>query len=153
MAWGVRHYYAMTSDDVLMLDGGLEVVLETANFWSSKVRRDPDATFHLRRVCGPDELHQLVDEDAYTNRMIVELLDAASVLIRRFEKTDGKRVDALFQDRSGQGDAGTLARCGGASAPAHDVPFGLRLVQGARRLPGTEPEVAAIVRSEAKTRG
>jgi kojibiose phosphorylase len=98
VAWGVWTYYAQTGDDETMLDaGGLELVLEAANFWLSRIQRDPDGSYHLRNICGPDELHRPVNDNSYKNRMIAELFVQAERLIRHFEKLSPQNTAAVLK--------------------------------------------------------
>ena len=48
---------------------GAEILLETARFWASAGHRGADGYYHLRHVIGPDEYHEDVDDNAYTNLM------------------------------------------------------------------------------------
>ena len=44
-------------------------MLETARFWASRAAREDDGRYHIRGVIGPDEYHERVDDNAYTNGM------------------------------------------------------------------------------------
>jgi trehalose/maltose hydrolase-like predicted phosphorylase len=44
-----------------------ELLVETASYWSSRVRLDAAGAAHLDGVIGPDEYHELVDDNAFTN--------------------------------------------------------------------------------------
>ena len=44
-------------------------MVDTARYWASRIRRDSAGRGHLDRLMGPDEYHQLVDDNAYTNVM------------------------------------------------------------------------------------
>ena len=48
---------------------GAEILLETARFWASRVEPGADGRRHIRGVIGPDEYHESVDDNAYTNGM------------------------------------------------------------------------------------
>ena len=48
---------------------GAELLLETARFWVSRASRDELGRFHIPMVVGPDEYHEGVDDNAYTNVM------------------------------------------------------------------------------------
>jgi kojibiose phosphorylase len=69
VAWGVWSYWQATADSAFLLDAGAEILLETARFWASRATRKGDARWHIEGVEGPDEYHDLVDDDAYTNWM------------------------------------------------------------------------------------
>lgn len=44
-------------------------VLEIARFWCSRAVQDDQGRSHIRTVIGPDEYHESVDDNAYTNVM------------------------------------------------------------------------------------
>ena len=89
IAWaGV--WYAAWSGDRAFLDGdGRHLLIETARFWASRLERDPDGTVHLRGIIGPDEYHELVDDNAYTNVMARWNLRAAADAVERAGFTFG----------------------------------------------------------------
>jgi trehalose/maltose hydrolase-like predicted phosphorylase len=83
IAWAVDHYVAWTGDEAFAASDGLRILVETARFWASRLERDPDGSAHLRGVIGPDEYHELVDDNAFTNVMARWNLRAAVAAVRR----------------------------------------------------------------------
>ncbi len=69
VAYAVWQYWQASSDDRFFVDAGAEIVLETARFWASRGQLEADGRYHIRRVIGPDEYHEAVDDNAYTNGM------------------------------------------------------------------------------------
>ena len=69
VAYAVWSYWRATGDEGFLLDAGAEILLETARFWASRAERGEDGRRHIRGVIGPDEYHETVDDDAYTNGM------------------------------------------------------------------------------------
>jgi beta-phosphoglucomutase family hydrolase len=69
VAFGAWNYWRITGDDVFMLEAGAEIIVETARFWASRAEAGIDGKRHIRGVVGPDEYHEHVDDDAYTNGM------------------------------------------------------------------------------------
>jgi kojibiose phosphorylase len=69
VAYGVWTYWQTTGDNQFLLDAGAEILVETARFWASRVEQGDDGRLHIRRVIGPDEYHESVDDNAYTNGM------------------------------------------------------------------------------------
>ena len=45
------------------------LLVETARYWASRARRDADGRVHIDTVIGPDEYHESVNDNAYTNVM------------------------------------------------------------------------------------
>ena len=70
VAYGVWSYWRATGDESFLLEAGAEILLETARFWASRVgTRGGRTTCHICGVIGPDEYHETVDDNAYTNGM------------------------------------------------------------------------------------
>ncbi len=67
VAYATWHYWRATGDDDLFRDAGAEIMLETARFWASRARLGDDGRYHILGVIGPDEYHEGVDDNAYTN--------------------------------------------------------------------------------------
>jgi len=65
-------YWQVTGDDTFMRDYGAEIILDTARFWGDRAEPemvDGERRYALRDVIGPDEYHDHVDNNTYTNRM------------------------------------------------------------------------------------
>src|SRR6266540_6670402 len=69
VAYAIWQYYQATDDVPFLLAAGAEIILETARFWSSRAMLEADGQYHIRGVIGPDEYHEGVDDNAYTNGM------------------------------------------------------------------------------------
>ena len=69
VAYAVWQYWLATHDEGFLLGGGAEIILQTARFWASRGSFGDDGKYHIRRVIGPDEYHEAVDDNAYTNVM------------------------------------------------------------------------------------
>jgi alpha,alpha-trehalose phosphorylase len=68
VAHGLWGYWEATRDREFLRDAGVEILAETARFWTSRASRGV-RHFHIRSVVGPDEYHHSVDDNAYTNWM------------------------------------------------------------------------------------
>jgi kojibiose phosphorylase len=78
IAYAVWQYWRATGDDAFMLAAGAEILVETARFWASRAQVEHDGHAHIRQVIGPDEYHETVDDNAYTNTMAVFNLEHAA---------------------------------------------------------------------------
>jgi trehalose/maltose hydrolase-like predicted phosphorylase len=76
-AW---QYWTATGDEAFLLDEGAEMLLELARFWASRAKPGADGRWHVRGVIGPDEYHEDVDDNAYTNQLAAWLLGQAGEL-------------------------------------------------------------------------
>ncbi len=71
IAYAIAKYTAATGDRSLLIDGGAEVVFETARLWAGLGAYIParGGAFCINEVTGPDEYTALVNNNAYTNLM------------------------------------------------------------------------------------
>ncbi len=81
VAYGVLTYVTATGDTGFLASFGAEILFETSRFWLSRLEEDAAADkLVLRRVIGPDEFHEHVDNNAFTNRMVQwHLVQAARI--------------------------------------------------------------------------
>src|SRR6516225_12466303 len=88
VAYAVWQYWRLTADDDFFLRAGAEILLDTARFWASRAVAEADGRRHIRHVIGPDEYHENVDDNAFTNVMarwnITRALEAADLLRARW---------------------------------------------------------------------
>jgi trehalose/maltose hydrolase-like predicted phosphorylase len=88
IAYAVWRYWRATGDDGFFIDAGAEILLETARFWASRAVPKGDGQRHIRHVIGPDEYHEDVDDNAFTNVMarwnIARGLEAIEVMRARW---------------------------------------------------------------------
>ncbi len=67
--FALSQYIQITGDRSILLEGGAEMMLETARFWLSRSDTDSDGAAHIRCVRGPNEYDVFVDDNAYTNML------------------------------------------------------------------------------------
>ncbi|HEX9118668.1 MAG TPA: glycoside hydrolase family 65 protein [Anaerolineae bacterium] len=70
ITYSILQYWRVTGDDAWLRDYGAEVVLDGARFWASAARREDDGRYHFRNVIGPDEYHDRIDDNAFTNHLV-----------------------------------------------------------------------------------
>ena len=81
IAYALRSYYDITGDRTLLKDGGARVILECARFYLSRANGHVDSEqADFADVIGPDEYHERVTNNAFTNRMIRHCLESALLL-------------------------------------------------------------------------
>ncbi len=160
VAWAAWRYWQATGDRDFLLEMGAELVLETARFWSSRARRGRDGRFHIGPVIGPDEYHEDVRDNAFTNVMArwnlergLEVLDLlgpdgrglADQLgvrgrdLRRWREVaaglvDGFDPETLLLEQF----AGYFRLEDVRAADLAERPFAAELVLGRRRLPRSQ---------------
>ena len=81
IVYALRSYYEITGDRTLLEEGGARVILECARFYLSRAscRLDSD-TVEYTDVIGPDEYHERVSNNAFTNRMARYCMESALML-------------------------------------------------------------------------
>lgn len=78
VAYAVWQYWRVSGDDEFMRDYGAEIILDTAVFWGSRVEyNDERDRYEINDVIGPDEYHEHVNNNAFTNRMAQWHLETA----------------------------------------------------------------------------
>lgn len=104
VAYGIWQAYLLTEDLELLIDGGAEVILECARFYSSYAYyRMEKKRFELIDVIGPDEYHERVYNNAYTNKMAAYTVSIARKVLDLLEVVPAER-DRLIQKLDYQQD-------------------------------------------------
>lgn len=68
VAYGIYHYTKITDDQEFFREKGVEILIETARFWASRCQFNGEKDrYEIRQVTGPDEWHEPVDNNLYTN--------------------------------------------------------------------------------------
>ncbi|MCQ9207346.1 MAG: glycoside hydrolase family 65 protein [Omnitrophica bacterium] len=99
VAYGVLQYFHATEDVEFMKKAGCEILFETARFWASRVARGGKRKlFEIKNVIGPDEFHEGVDNNAYTNVMAKWNLYSAKALYDAF----GRKYPRFLKGISGK---------------------------------------------------
>ena len=91
IAYAVWTYWEATGDARFLLEAGAEILIETARFWASRAELGADKHYHIRGIIGPDEYHEGVDDNAYTNVMaqwnLERGIEVTALLRRRWPST------------------------------------------------------------------
>lgn len=68
IAFGIWEYYRATRDREFLVNYGIEIFLDTAKFWNSRLEYNSNKDrYEINRVIGPDEFHEHVNNNVYTN--------------------------------------------------------------------------------------
>jgi beta-phosphoglucomutase len=98
IAYAVWYYWQATKDDEWMRDCGAEIILDTAVFWSSRVEYSTKyERYEIRGVIGADEYHELVHNNAFTNRLVQWHLEKAIFVQNWLRNTFAEKADELTQ--------------------------------------------------------
>ena len=92
--YGIYNYVNATGDIDFFHDYGAEMILQTARFWLSRVERRRER-YEIRKVIGPDEFHEHVDNNAFTNYLVIWHLSHAADLYDKMKKDVPEKLAAL----------------------------------------------------------
>lgn len=82
VAYAAHNYWRWTGDDRFLRAEGMEIIVEGARYWASRLQIEPDGA-HIRGVIGPDEYHSHVDDSFYTNLLARWHLETAAQSVER----------------------------------------------------------------------
>lgn len=69
IVYAIVQYFQVADDKEFMKDQGYEMIFEIARFWASRTVCNKKGRYEIRNVIGPDEFHEDVNNNAYTNVM------------------------------------------------------------------------------------
>ena len=100
IAYAIDQYASVTGDSEFLLDYGLEILIETARFWASRVFKDAKGIYHTDGTDGPDECAASKGLDnGYTNLMLRKNLESACFWIEKMRSQHNRechqRLEAL----------------------------------------------------------
>ena len=104
--YGIIRYTEWTGDESLLDEAGVRTIIECAKFYYSLLLHPlGKAHYEIRDVIGPDEYHERVNNNGYTNRMAKFTMEKAAELVQKAmaegtlpDGYDGEVLLAQFQD-------------------------------------------------------
>jgi len=91
-------HFIHTGDDRLLREGGAEVVFECARFYLSWLYyKSVLDRFEVLDVVGPDEYHERVNNNAFTNRIVHGTFDTALAVAKHFQEKDPAFLNSLLE--------------------------------------------------------
>lgn len=101
ITYAVLKYLQMSGDRTFLLEQGLQILLETSKFWVSFVQwNEEKQRYEIRNVIGPDEFHEHVHNNTYTNYLAAWALRKTRNLVHQLEQEEPEALSAILQ-RSG----------------------------------------------------
>ena len=98
IAHAAYQYWQATGDDEWFIEKGMELLLDTAKFWASRAEWNAQANrYEYNDVIGPDEYHEHVDNNAYTNRLAQWNLQTALELLEWAKEHAPDRARELIE--------------------------------------------------------
>lgn len=111
VVYAFMKYIDATGDYSILTEGGLETIIECARMYRSLLLKKADSDFYeIHDVVGPDEYHERVNNNIYTNKMAKFTFETAANLIDYakanykdcYEKLDSTydlgKLSAVFAD-------------------------------------------------------
>ncbi len=98
IVYGIRKYIAVTGDIGILKEGAMEVILECARFFLSYLYYSPEHDrYELLDVTGPDEYHERVNNNAFTNRMVFSVFETVREYTDLLRKLELGFIGKLFR--------------------------------------------------------
>jgi trehalose/maltose hydrolase-like predicted phosphorylase len=96
--YAVWRYWKITGDDEFMQQYGAEMLLSIAKFWGSRAEKHPEYNdYEINNVIGPDEWHEHVDNNAFTNYMAKWSIQHALNILPWLQTVAPAKADQLVQ--------------------------------------------------------
>jgi trehalose/maltose hydrolase-like predicted phosphorylase len=149
VAWAAGHYAAWTGDTAFLAGAGGDLLVETARYWASRIRCDQAGRGHIDHLMGPDEYHEIVDDNAFTNVMARwNLRRGAEILAHADDDTEEAEVWRALADELVDGwnpDRGVYEQFAGyfdleplLMAQVGSPPLAADVLLGAERVAGSQ---------------
>src|SRR5215216_572208 len=98
VAYAAHLYWKVTGDEDWFLAKGAKLIVDTAKFWASRAEWNQETgKFEFTDVIGPDEYHDHVDNNFYTNRMAKWNLQTALDVLEWLKAHASRKAEELIQ--------------------------------------------------------
>lgn len=98
VAYGIYDYVRITKDMDFLYGRGAEILTETARFWASRCEYIAEKDrYEINQVTGPDEWHEPVNNNLYTNYFARWNLRYVMALIRKMKEEKPEAYAALVE--------------------------------------------------------
>ena len=99
IAYAATQYWQVTGDDDWYAGRGCEIVIATAAYWASRAERlEERQAYGYRGVIGPEQYHERVDNNQFTNRMARWNLRAGLAALAWLEAEHPERRQVVTAD-------------------------------------------------------
>ncbi|MFZ6020709.1 MAG: glycosyl hydrolase family 65 protein, partial [Chloroflexota bacterium] len=96
VCYAIWQYWQATGDDDFMIHRGAEIFLDVARFWASRAEWNAETgCYEFTDVIGPDEYHDHVDNNAYTNALARWQLKTALQVLAWLESHQPQKASQL----------------------------------------------------------
>ena len=97
VVYAVVKYIRATGDKSILKDGAMEVIIECARMYRSLLLKKADSNFYeIYDVVGPDEYHERVNNNVYTNKMAKFTFKTAYDMLSEIDSDTYKALDKKY---------------------------------------------------------
>jgi alpha,alpha-trehalose phosphorylase len=153
IAYAIDQYVQATGDDGFMRDKGLEILVETARFWMSRLEGDHADVVHLHNTVGPDEIDKHGRDNGYTSLMARRHLQLAVRWLKNIKATHPPAAKGLTEKleigaREAANWANSAQRMAAPMVPGRNFPLQDEFLLGKKPLDfkGITPDEAYAMR-------
>jgi len=97
IAYAIDQYAQATGDHKFMRDKGLEILVDTARFWMSRLEEDKAGVVHLHNTVGPDEIDTHGKDNGYTSLLARRHLQLAAHWLNHIKAAEPAAAKALIE--------------------------------------------------------
>lgn len=87
VGWAAWQYYLVTKDKIWLRDRGWPIMEAVADFWASRVERNGPGHYDINNVIGADEWQENIDNNAFTNGIVITVLRNAALAAKELGLT------------------------------------------------------------------
>lgn len=96
IVFGIIAYFRATGDKEFFINYGMEILLDTAKFWQSRVEYNKEKDrYEINSVIGPDEFHEHVNNNVFTNYLAKWNIEKALYYKQWLRKQDEQKLTSL----------------------------------------------------------
>lgn len=100
IVYGIMKYVSQTGNYDLIIEGGCKVIIECAEFYHDLLlTKVGSEVYEIRDVIGPDEYHERVNNNAYTNRMAKFTFESAIKVIEMAKENNWEVIKDYNLDK------------------------------------------------------
>ena len=99
IVYGIGRYIDLTGDMTILSEGGAETIIECAKFYYDLLLKKVSGGYYeLHDVIGPDEYHERVNNNGYTNRMAKYTFEQAVKVIDSIDELNEQYAIKLCKE-------------------------------------------------------
>lgn len=85
-------YVEYSDDKQILYHGGIEMALEVCRFYLNYAKRDELGQYHLEDVIGPDEYHERINDNFFTNYIVKSIVKETLNWLKRLRAKSAYRI-------------------------------------------------------------